>query len=395
MIIPNKRIQPVAVTSDWQASVGQAKVKIPGNGSNIAQQNLPPLPDTLPTPGQHKPDEHDIATSHKAEQLPPIEDLSAFIMKPIIKAKVLVEGILHQSSKLCFGGNSKAFKTWMMLDLALSVANQVEWLGLTTTQAKVLYCNFEIQEEHIQSRIKALEQAKNITTSQGQFDLWNLRGYAASFDVLIPKILERIKTMQYGLIVIDPIYKMYGDTDENAAGDVAALMNGLERLAVNAKAAVVFSAHYSKGNQSGKESIDRVSGSGVFARDPDSLIAVTALEEDECFKVEPTLRNFKPMAPFGVRWQYPLIERDNSLNIKKLRTSISKQPLYTVRDLLVCLVDGSKTKKDLKQASITATDMGDSTFNKLLKQMESAEGIRLDPSTKKYSYTPPHRDTLT
>jgi len=37
---------------------------------------------------------------------------------------------------------------------------------------------------------------------------------------------------------------------------------------VKTGAAVGFGAHYSKGNQAGKEAIDRVSGSGVFARDP-------------------------------------------------------------------------------------------------------------------------------
>ena len=44
---------------------------------------------------------------------------------------------------------------------------------------------------------------------------------------------------------------------------MAALMNSLERLSVTTGAAVAFAAHYSKGNQSGKEAIDRV---GRFGR---------------------------------------------------------------------------------------------------------------------------------
>src|SRR5580700_5023806 len=40
-----------------------------------------------------------------------------------------------------------------------------------------------------------------------------------------------------------------GGRDENAAGDIAALLNEFEKLAVHTGAAVIYSAHYSKGNQ--------------------------------------------------------------------------------------------------------------------------------------------------
>ena len=55
------------------------------------------------------------------------------------------------------GGASKSNKTWVLLDLALSVSNGVPWLGFITTKAKVLYCNFEIQLEFVRKRIKAIK----------------------------------------------------------------------------------------------------------------------------------------------------------------------------------------------------------------------------------------------
>ena len=96
-------------------------------------------------------------------------------------------------------------------------------------------------------------------------------------------------------------------------------MNSIETLAVKTGAAVAFRAHYSKGNQAGKEAIDRVSGSGVYARDPDSLLNFTSHQEADCYTVEATLRNFPPMAPFVVRWEYPLFTRDASLNPTDLK----------------------------------------------------------------------------
>jgi RecA-family ATPase len=76
-------------------------------------------------------------------------------------------------------------------------------------------------------------------------------------------------------------------------------------VAVRTGAAIAFGAHYSKGNQARKESIDRVGGSGVFARDPDSLLNFTRHEERDCFTVEMTLRNHPPQKPFVVKWEYP------------------------------------------------------------------------------------------
>src|SRR3974390_1312436 len=131
---------------------------------------------------------------------------------------------------------------------------------------------------------------------------------------------------------------------------MAALMNELERLAVKSRAAVVFGAHYSKGNQANKESIDRVSGSGVYGRDPDSILNFTRHEEQGAFVVEADLRNLPPLQPFVVKWEYPLMIRDCGLNPQKLKTNISKKAIYTVDDLLKVLAVASRTKKELKEA---------------------------------------------
>jgi hypothetical protein len=290
---------------------------------------------------------------------------------------------------MAVGGGSKSFKTWIMLDLALSVACGVSWLGFNTTKARVLYCNLEIQSEFMQDRIKAIEKAKEITNQPGDMDIWNLRGHAAPYDVIVPMILERIKEKDYGLVVLDPIYELYGDTDENSAGDMAALMNELERLAVKSRAAVVFGAHYSKGNQANKESIDRVSGSGVYGRDPDSILNFTKHEDAGAFVVEADLRNLAPLEPFVVKWEYPLMARDCGLNPQKLKTNLTKKTIYTVEDLLNVVAVESRTKKELKAAVMGACEMGDTTFHNLFKKMESTPGVSFEPATKKYSYTNP------
>ena len=250
----------------------------------------------------------------------------------------LVEGLLHQGSKMSLGGASKAYKSWALLDLALSVGYGMPWLGCQAVRSRVLVINMEIQQAFCRKRIITLAEARGIRQEPTRVDVWNLRGYATSHKEIFPKIVQRVGEGNYGLIVLDPIYKLYGDADENSASDVAALLNSMEAIAEQTKAAVAFGTHFSKGNQSGKNAIDRVSGSGVFARDPDTLLTLTAHEEPNCFTLDATLRNLPPMDPFVVRWDYPLFVRDGGLDPAKLKT-VGRPSTYTADALLAVLGD--------------------------------------------------------
>ena len=274
--------------------------------------------------------------------LPDLIDAADFLATPIEQPAELVAGILHKGSKLAFGGSSKSFKTWSLLDLAISVATGLNWLGRPTAQGRVLFVNFEIQPHPWQRRIIAVAKAKGVKIEHGTIHLLNLRGHAADFRQLIPRILERCRVENFALIILDPIYKLYGCTDENAAGDVAALLNSLERLATETGAAIAFGAHFAKGNAAGKEAIDRISGSGVFARDPDSLLIFTKHETDDAFTVEPILRNFAPVAPFAVRWQFPLMQLADDLDPAKLKQVAGRRRQHDPAKLLAIIANNDR-----------------------------------------------------
>ncbi len=124
--------------------------------------------------------------------------------------------------------------------------------------------------------------------------------------MLLPQLAELLSGQKIAAIILDPTYKVMTKS-ESAQGEVAALMNSIERLGMATGAAVIFGSHFSKGNQAGKESIDRISGSGVFARDPDAILTMTRHEEDNVFVFEPILRNCPPIDPFCVEWTWPLM----------------------------------------------------------------------------------------
>ena len=311
------------VNSRLRSEIGKAeRPAIPkSNRAGIAGEYLGPEPE---------PEQAD---------LPPIIDAADFLAQSLPIPPELVAGILHQGSKLALGGSSKAFKTWILLELGVAVATGTDWLGHHTTQGKGLYVNFEIQPAPMQRRIAAVARAKGVELKLGALQFWNLRGHAAGFRTLIPKIIERCRAENFALIILDPIYKLYGGTDENAAGDVAELLNSLERLTVETGAAVAYGCHFAKGNAAGKEAQDRISGSGVFARDPDSLLIFTKHEEPDAFTVEPILRNFAPVEPFVVRWQFPLMETDEALDPADLKQPAGRKREHDPVKLLAVIAN--------------------------------------------------------
>jgi hypothetical protein len=251
-------------------------------------------------------------------KLPQIEDAAALISKPIVLPPDIIEGLIHAGGKVAIGGASKSFKTWLLIDLAVSVVTGAVWLnGYTTRKGRVLYVNFELPDAFCAKRIQTVCDERQLTLEPGMLSALNLRGYVKAW----AQLQRQLSLDQFVLIILDPSYKLLRGRDENKAGDIAALLDEFEVLAVQTGAAVAFGAHYSKGNQAQKESIDRVGGSGVFARDPDSILNFTKHEQRDCFTVEMTLRNHPPQKPFVVKWQYPLFCVDSTLDPAKLKKS--------------------------------------------------------------------------
>jgi hypothetical protein len=283
----------------------------------------------------------------------------------------VIAGVLHQASKLILGGCSKSYKTWTLADMALSVATGTPWLGFPTLQGKVLYVNLEIQESFFRHRLEQLARIKKLQPVD-QPEIWNLRGYPNDYRVLLPKIRNRIRDAGYALVIVDPTYKLLGAADENSATDITALLNMVESLAVTTGAAVALAGHFSKGNPSAKETIDRISGSGVFARDPDSLVIFTKHEEPGAFTVEMILRNLPPVHPFVVQWEYPQFVRKDSLDPKRLKSAPGRPPKHTPEILLLCLGNDRLRTKEWSQLAKDEHGIPASRFFELLKQLQEA-----------------------
>jgi regulatory protein RepA len=179
-------------------------------------------------------------------------------------------------------GGSKTMKSWALIDLALSVSLGVSWWGFQTTKARVLFLNLEIPRPFFRERLAEVVSARKLKLDPNTLLVQHLRGFDLSRREVWERLMRDIvRRGPWDLLVLDPIYKTLGSRDENNASDVTEILISLERAAELTGAAVLFSHHYAKGSAALKESTDRMSGSGVWMRDPDSYLAMTRHEEED------------------------------------------------------------------------------------------------------------------
>lgn len=194
------------------------------------------------------------------------------------KSPELIHGVLRQGHKMLLSGPSKAGKSFMLIGLSIALAEGKEWLGWQCEKGKVLYVNMELDEASAFHRFKDVYNAFGFEPNNVQnIDIWNLRGKTAPMDKLAPKLIRRAEKSNYIAVIIDPIYKVLTG-DENSAEDMAHFTNQFDKIASELKSAVIYCHHHSKGGQGNKRSMDRASGSGVFARDPDAILDLVELE---------------------------------------------------------------------------------------------------------------------
>lgn len=196
-------------------------------------------------------------------------------------APPLIEGILRQGHKMLIAGPSKAGKSFALIEMCIAIAEGTKWFGWQCAQGRILYVNLELDRPSCLHRFKDVYKALGIKAkSLSNIDIWNLRGKSIPMDKLAPKLIRRASKKDYIAVIIDPIYKVITG-DENSADQMANFCNQFDKICNELGTSVIYCHHHSKGSQGGKRSMDRASGSGVFARDPDALLDLIELELTE------------------------------------------------------------------------------------------------------------------
>lgn len=276
------------------------------------------------TLNKHVPDdlwEDEYPLEDEDDGLPPLLSLGEYakIANSLPKPPEIITGVLRQGRKMVLTGPSKAGKSFAMIELALCLAAGKPWLGRFECKAgRVLYVNLEIDRASCLWRFHDVYQALfpediDQPTYLHNIAIWNLRGYCINWPKLVDTICRRDRNRGFEAIILDPFYKLNAGSENNAY-QMAQFTNGLDRITTETDAAVIYCHHHSKGEQGFKSSMDRGSGSGVFARDADAILDVIELELPPdrqregvtAWRIEGSLREFPKFDPVDVWFNYPI-----------------------------------------------------------------------------------------
>lgn len=163
----------------------------------------------------------------------------------------LVEGLWGAQSVGVIGGAPKCAKTWLGLDLALSVASGTACLGryAVLRPGPVLVYLAEDALPVVRQRIEGMARHRGL-------DFAGIELYVITAPVLRldrdpdrTRLLETTRRLRPRLLLLDPLVRLHG-IDENHAGEVAGLLAYFRKLQRQLELAVLL-VHHTRKNVAG------------------------------------------------------------------------------------------------------------------------------------------------
>ena len=300
----------------------------------------------------------------------------------ITKPEEIISGWLHKGTKAAIASVSKAGKTFLGLDLAFSITTGTDFWNQPTKLGKVLFLNTELQPAFIKERLAVLKKHRNVDPG-ANLVIWNVRGMTANAEALIQNIIREVEGKGYDLIILDGVYKLMVGSSEGAGSSVGVLLNQLERLAERSGAAVLYTHHFPKGNVKNRSVIDRLAGSGVFARDADTILTLTPHEMPDCYTVEMVLRNFPHQPAFVVQFQYPVMVVREDLDPEDVE--VDDDGHIDTDEGVMALLEPGPLRSGEWQAAALEIGVSRPVFYRIKAKLKSEGLVKFVPVTKTWS----------
>lgn len=205
-----------------------------------------------------------------------------------IEQSWLIEGLWADAGVGAIGGCPKSSKSWLALDMAVSVASGTPCLGrfAVSQPGSVLLYAAEDPLATVRSRLAGLCQYRGL-------DLWALEVHVITEPVIRldtadhqARLRETAAGVRPRLLIIDPLVRVYGKVDENSASEMSALLGYLRGIQREFDVAVVLVHHARKGQAGDHEVGQALRGSGDLHAWVDSLLYLKRTKEGLRLSIE-------------------------------------------------------------------------------------------------------------
>jgi hypothetical protein len=188
----------------------------------------------------------------------------------------LVENLWAASGVGVIGGTPKSLKTWVGLDLAVSVATATPCLGRFPVHQRgaVLIYLAEDRLCAVRERLDAIVTHRRCSLEQ--LDVHVITAPSLSLDVAhdVHRLDATVAALRPSMLLLDPFVRLVRSADENSAQDVAGVLAVLREMQRRHDVAVVVTHHTRKNGRASQQG-QALRGSGDFHAWLDSALYLT------------------------------------------------------------------------------------------------------------------------
>lgn len=292
-------------------------------------------------------------------------------------------------------GRSKSYKTWLALDLALSVVSGKPFLGRYPVRrvGPVLLVQEEDPAAVLQERLRLIgkmkgmlptytydvaDQVIHIDYPDYPLHVINLQGFSLGDETKVDQVRRLIAEINPVVVILDPLVVMLGSVDEYKATEVAGVLQSVKMWREEFGCSVLIVHHWNKSKQEADErGGQHMYGSFAFHAWLESALHVTPVIENDGQAIDTVHveREFKA-APSGrsLRLQFHIDTVD------KYTYSVQFKDEKAITPLMQSILDhmeasgGSMTTNEIKQA----TGMEAQKVNLALQNLIRLGMIKLD-----------------
>ena len=180
--------------------------------------------------------------------------------------------MLPETGLACVFGPSGSSKSFLCLDLALSIASQPNWFDLKVNNVPVLIYSLR---GCLWYREKTWRRGSNITKLVPKYFFTIIENFNLSQKKDVQKLQDSIKKINFqkGLIIIDTFSQASPGMDENSVQDMTLLLSHLKQIQEHSDSLVLIVAH------SGKDASRGLRGSSCIRAAMDTVLEVSSISE--------------------------------------------------------------------------------------------------------------------
>jgi RecA-family ATPase len=202
----------------------------------------------------------------------------------------VVDGLIPVEGMVAVSGDPGSYKTWLMMEMALSVASGKNFLGkFPTKQGGVIIVDEENPARLLQKRFKRM----SLPEEELPISILPLSGFQLT-DENVPFLLHEAKRQGTKLIIFDSLVRIHS-ADENDAKKMAEVFSKIKRF-IQANISVAFIHHNRKQTALGN-SAQAMRGSSDILASVDSHLAIKYDNDTNIIVLEQTKSRFDKRLP--------------------------------------------------------------------------------------------------